>query len=320
MPPLPPSVTPPPPMSTSSLPASKRIPLRAPAPVKPPVLASDILREEVAPAAPARRAIRLALLAFCVFSLCGAAAASANLDSSRLAAPLAFEGAVGTAIVALIAALLPLPYSARALVAAVVGFIPLALGARHLGPLARLGDDGFVHAAAMGLMATVLPAALVFRARYRAFRAARVILAVALVLSGPALVLLALTAVNGSEPLIARAIAVAGLGAALASTLGFMGPETSGGCAQWAALIVGAYVAGPTWRAASSAWSGHGADILALTVAAVGALAACTLATFGIFQLLAVALADWARTVDVHRAIGPGASESAPRFDSGFDD
>ncbi len=100
-----------------------------------------------------------------------------------------------------------------------------------------------------------------------------------------------------------------------------MGPETSGGCGQWAALVVGAYAARPAWRAFASAWSGDaGEATFALLSAAAGALVISTLVTFALFQILAAALARQARKVDVHRAVGPGASEPGPRFNSGFED
>jgi hypothetical protein len=226
---LPPTPTPPPPMSTSSLPASRKIPLRMP-PVRPPVLASDILREEIAPEAPAQRAIRVALLAFALMSLTAAFAASTGLTTltglagARLNAPWALEGAIATAVVAAIAAFAPLPYAVRAIVAALAGAVPLAMGAVRIGPLARLGDDGHLVSIAMLSMATALPAALVFRARYRAFRAARVILGVALGISSPAVILLALRATDGAEAAGARGLAVAGIVGAVAGTLGFMGP------------------------------------------------------------------------------------------------
>jgi hypothetical protein len=309
----------PPPMSTSSLPVSKRIPLRVPV-VKPPVLASDILREEIAPEAPARKAVRVALLAFAVIGALGAIAATAGLGSARLVAPWALEGAIATAVVAATAAFAPLPYAGRAAVAALVGAFLLGIGAAQLGPLARLGDEGHWAAAAMTAMATALPAALVFRSRYRALRAARAILVVALVLSLPAVVLLALSALDGSRPLAERGLAGAGVVAAAAAPLGFMGPETSAGCAQWAALVVGAYAARPAWRAVTSAWSGRDNDTLALTAAALGALVASTLVTLAIFQLFAAALARRARSVDVHRALGPSGSEPGPRSNSGFED
>jgi hypothetical protein len=320
---LPPTPTPPPPMSTSSLPASRKMPLRIP-PVRPPVLASDILREEVAPKAPAQRAIRIALLAFAAMSLIAAFAASSGLPqvtglaATRLRAPWAFEGAIATAIVATLAAFAPLPYALRAFVAAVAGGVPLAMGAYRLGPLARLGDEGFLTSVAMLAMATALPTALVFRARYRAFRAARAILGVALALAAPAVGLLVASAVDGGQPVGDRAIAVVGILGAAASTLGFMGPETSAGCMQWAAIVVGAYAARPASRALSAAWSGGDQATLALTTATLGSLVALTLVVFAFFQILAVALGHEARKVDVHRAIGPSASDPGPS--SSFED
>jgi hypothetical protein len=318
--PLPPTPPPPPPMSTSSLPASaRRIPLRIP-PVKPPVLASDILREEVAPEAPARRAVRVTLVAFAAIAGVAAFAASGWWGTARLSAPFALEGAIAIAVLAAVAALAPLPYAVRAALAALAGCAPLAMGAARVGPLARLGDGGIWASSAVALMATALPAALLFRARYRAFLAARVILGAALVLSLPAVVLLALSAMDGTRPLVERCLAAIGVVAAAAGTLGFMGPETSGGCAQWAALVVGAYAARPTWGAVASAWAGRTQDTLALSAAALGALVASTLVTFAVFQILAAALARQARQVDVHRAVGPGASDPGPRFNSGFED
>lgn len=312
--------TPPPPMLTSSLPASaKRIPTRLP-PVRPPVLASDILREEVAPRAPAQRAVRVVLIAFSAISVVGAFLASSWVGQARLSAPWALEGAVITAVVAAVATLAPLPYGVRAGVAALVGAIPLGMGAASLGPMARLGDDGTWRAVAMATMATALPAALLFRSRYRAFRAARVILGVALAASVPAIVFLAAAALDAGQSLGARGLAAAGVAGAAAATLGFMGPETSGGCAQWAALVVGAYAARPAWRAVASAWSGSDQVTLALSAAALGALVAATLVTLAVFQVLATALAGQARRVDVHRAVGPSASDPGPRFNSGFSD
>ena len=153
------------------------------------------------------------------------------------------------------------------------------MGAASLGPMARLGDDGTWRAVAMATMATALPAALLFRSRYRAFRAARVILGVALAASVPAIVFLAAAALDAGQSLGARGLAAAGVAGAAAATLGFMGPETSGGCAQWAALVVGAYAARPAWRAVASAWSGSDQVTLALSAAALGALVAATLVT-----------------------------------------
>jgi hypothetical protein len=275
------------------------------------MLASDILRDEVAPRTPARHAIRVALTVVTAAFLVAAALAW-GISALRLEGTLAFQGALVAALLAGIAAVAPLEYAQRARLAVVAGGTPLILGAAHIGPLARLGDDGVASALAMVVMATVLPAALVFRARYRAFRAARAILGAALVASLPAVALLAVRMLDAGDSFGDRAIAGAGVAAAAAATLGFMGAETSAGCDQWAAFVVGAIVARPSWHAALAAWSGRGADVVSLTAAALGELMATTLVTFALFQLLAVALAGQAREVDVHRAVGAGASDPGP--------
>lgn len=302
--------TPPPPMSTSSLPASaKPFPVRA-APIKPPVLASDILREEIAPRTPARHAVRVALSVVTAAFLVAAVLAW-GVGSFRLEGTFALQGALLTAFLGGIAAVAPLPYAARAWLAVLAGGATLALGAFHFGPLARIGDEGAASALAAMAMATLLPAALVFRSRYRAFRAARIILGGALVASLPAVVLLGAQAFDGNALVGDRVIAAAVVASAAAATLGFMGPETSAGCAQWAAIVVGTVVARPVWHAMLAAWSGRGPDVIALTTAALGELMATTLVTFALFQLLAAALAGQAREVDVHRAVGAGASDPA---------
>jgi hypothetical protein len=60
--------------------------------------------------------------------------------------------------------------------------------------------------------------------------------------------------------------------------------------------------------------------MVALTAAALGELVASTLVAFALFQVLAAALGGQAREVDVHRAIGAGASDPSPRMRSGFED
>src|ERR1700721_4403833 len=98
--------TPPPPMSTSSLsPSAKRIPLRIP-PVKPPVLASDILREEVAPQAPGQKAVRVSLLALSAIGLAMALASAVGVGATRLAAPQGLEISLGTAFAAAVLAVI----------------------------------------------------------------------------------------------------------------------------------------------------------------------------------------------------------------------
>ena len=322
-----PSTTPPPrpPMSTSSLSGSmKPFAVRAPSPsVKPPVLASDILRDEVAPRQPAKRALRVALVAFAATFATGALAARGFLGPVHIAGALAPRSRPRRR---------SSPCSRRSSRSGTRRArssprSPAACRSRPpriaAGPMAALGapspgeaGSGVTRVAAYVTLATVLPAALVFRARYRAYRGARTLLAIALVLSLPALALLGASALGAGADVVTRVLSWTALAAAAASTLGFMGPETTAGCMQWAAILVGAVVARPAWRAVEAAWAGHDAPMLASTAAAVGELVATTLVTFALFQLVAAAFADRARaTTDVHQVVGAGVTDPAPQDD-----
>ncbi len=292
-------------MSTTSLPARARrsSPKLS---VKPPILASDILRDEVAPRAPARTTIRLWLLAFAAACALSAVAARFGVGphTSRV-----FEGSLVTAVLAALGAVVPAPYVARATMAVIAGAALLGLGALDRGPLAPLGSLGILHAVAGLALATLLPAALLFRARFRAFRAARVVLTAALVLSLPAVVLAVRGALDPSLPLAVRVADGAVAAGTLTGLFGFMGAETSAGCDRWAALVL----ALASLRVAAGApqllamLGDHSAPVdpgygaWGHVIAAIGTLAATTIAAFGLFQLLALALGSRARTVDVHQ-------------------
>ncbi len=295
-------------MSTTSLPVDARpsAPLMA---VKPPLLASDMLREEVAPLAPARRVIRIGLGAFAaVFAL---AAIGARFGLAPAASGV-FLGSVGTALVALLATFLPAPYAARASLAAVAGVLPLLLGAIGYGPLAAIGHEGALQATLGLVMITALPGALLFRARYRAFRAARIILAAVLVACGPGVYFVAQAMLDADASLVTRSADAALLIAAFAAFFGFMGEETTGGCGRSAALVLvvhAARLAAAEWLPATEASPRYGT--WGYPLAALGELAASALVAFALFQLLAAAFAVRARKVDVHRAAGA----SAPHLD-----
>ena len=295
------SRTPPPPMSMTSLPSTSRPIETKPLCVKPPVLASDILREEIAPIAPAKRAIRASLAAFAATFAVAALMAKVGIGPLQLTSRAAFEGSLVIAALAAVAATVPLPYAARAAVAAVAGLLPLIFGVLQLGPVAAFGAAGPLRAALAIPILTLLPAALVFRARYRAFRAARVILAVALVACLPGVALLALGAFDVAAPVGDRLTAGLACGAVLTALFGFMGPETSAACVQWAATVVLAYAARGALDAIEAAWSGDAIAMSAYAAAAAGELIASMLVTFALFQILAVALASRARQVDVHQ-------------------
>ncbi len=294
-----------PPVSTTSLPVDAVDEPVVTAKIKPPVLASDILREEVAPIAPAQGALRIWLAAFAIAFAAGAAASWAGFGPRS---PGVVTGCLATAFVALLAATLPVPYAVRASLAAVSGLVPLAMGVRSEGPLAALGFEGTGHAAALLVLTTLLPGALLFRARYRAFRAARVLLVLALAASAYGLVILVMHALSPDASFLARA-ADAGLAcAALTAFFGFLGEETTGACTAWAVLLVAAYTVRLGLQTVVESGDPYGR--WGFLVGALGASVSGMVVAFAVLQLLATLLANEARKVDVHRIVGPSAEET----------
>src|SRR5580658_5769424 len=93
----------------------------------PPLLASDILREEVAPLAPARSALRALLLPLAVgFAAWGVAACAGWIAPGDR---LTVISALLASAAATLAALIPASYAARAAFAALTGLVPLVVGA-----------------------------------------------------------------------------------------------------------------------------------------------------------------------------------------------
>src|SRR5580658_10391339 len=153
-----------PPMSTTSLPPGRESVPSTRSVVKAPILASDILREEIAPLAPARSALRALLVPLSLGLLIWGGASLAGLTPGP---PFEASAAFITAGAAGLAALIPGPYGARAVLAILAGFLPLVLGVRGEGPLALLGAQGEVAAGSGVVLATLLPASLFFRSQYR---------------------------------------------------------------------------------------------------------------------------------------------------------
>ena len=292
---------------------------RPPTPVLPPVLASDILRDDVAPIAPAQKAIILWLI---LFSL--AFGTAAIFSWLGLIPRSVLVGSAATAAVAAVAAFLPVPYTLRALFAAAAGLIPLVLGAQGNGPLLAMHSRGDQLDIATLAALTFLPGVLLFRSRYRAFLVARVLLGLALVLSLPAELGFALAALDQAVPLFTRLADGVVFVAVLGACFGFMGAETTGFGAFWGALIVTTHAAGIAARglpAASdppSTWLS--AQHAAYFAGGLGEWLAATLAAHAIFQLLASLLAKQARRVDVHRIVGPSAERTSDPDHIGEDD
>jgi hypothetical protein len=261
----------------------------------PPVLASEALKDELAPIEPLRSAARV---------WCGAAAVWFGLMGF---APLwhpqgkpAFE--LGTAVAALAVCAAPLRYGQRAAGMLVVAVVAGLLGVLGLGPASvtayAVSEWGLLHLIA----AAAVPAALVFRSRYRAYAGARAILAAALALALP----LATYSALGIDdaPLgvqITCGVTLLALGASL---LGFMGSQTSVGGDYLAALLIVAVTAEIAALGAARlpglVESGSAAEWVSMLGSAVSFGVAAALGAVGLFQVLAMRNWDRAREVNVH--------------------
>jgi len=218
----------------SPIPKPKPAHLRKPAPL----LASDALRDELAPFEPAGGACRGWLLGDAVaLALLGVALRLGAGHGAIVgdAATISFSAA--GALVALAA--LPFPYASRGAVALLVGAALMTLGLRGAGPLAGLAWDGGVARDALRLVAlSVLPPALLFRARYRIYAPARALVAIALLVALPYAGLEAALAVDAGAVPAVRAAAVASALAVASGALGFLPAAMSGAATISAATIL----------------------------------------------------------------------------------
>lgn len=255
-----------------------------------PLLASEALMEDLAPVEPGRGSARLWCaglgLGFTLFGVLPLV--QIRPGGIHAAVPWLVVGAI-----ALVAALSRVTYRQRAVAMVVLGLLSGIVGLHGtavVGPglsLVRL------------VPAIALAAALTFRARYRAYSGARVILGIALLLAGP-FVVLAIMSLMGGLGIAAIGTGVA-LAAIAASLVGFMGAETTGVGPYLSFGVVIAFAIELALRALFA----PDADRTPGTIIDVvsGALAfsgASTLAALGLFQILAWRFAADARRIDLH--------------------
>lgn len=199
-------------------------------PLRPPVLASESLREDLEPTEPGRLAMRWGGTATALF---GAAAA---LGLGEISAVVLVLAAIFLGIAALCA--IPIGYAARAISVLVGSVAGLAIDTA-----ARVLDGGPPEAPILAAGTAVLSGGLLFRARYRASRVARVAIALGLAVV-TSWVLLTLDFENLHElegawqswlPVAVRVTLVPLL---LLSLLAFMDASSTGGARVWAVLLV----------------------------------------------------------------------------------
>jgi hypothetical protein len=255
--------------------------------------------EDLAPVEPARQDARR----WCV--ACGAA----FLVFGALSIAGLLPGALGagvpwlvTGAIAIVTGMMGVTYRQRAIAIMVLGLLT-GLVALHGSPTLLRADGGPAWGIARLFAAVSLTAALVFRARYRAYAGARVFLGTALVISLPFVVhiVMVLTSEPGFGPAHVGAIAV--LLTMAASLAGFMGAETTGAGSYMAPILVGAFALELGSRGlATVGIPGGVSPLLGIGVGAVGFGAAAGFTALGLFQILAWRFAADARRIDLHPA------------------
>ncbi len=265
----------------------------------PPILASEVLREDLAPTEPGRRASRLWDAVVAVLFLAVGICLRFDLGVADLA-PQA--GAICLAAAAAIGAtaLVPFPYVWRAAVGGLVGAVVVVAGLFGGGPLALLGDAASATwlESFRVITCVALPAALLFRSHYRAYERGRVLLATSFVLALPFLVEEAFLATQGVA--IARVGAALALTGTLSALIAFMpAPTTSvtAWCAQTLTFLVALELGLRQFHAPLPAGSGP----LAYALTGVAFFASVVPIALGLFQMLSFVYSREARLVDLHR-------------------
>jgi hypothetical protein len=246
---------------------------KMPVPAGPPILASDLLREQMRPASPGAKTLRVVTVVLSTLGLLGAALAGGMH-------PLTFVSAALLIMMATLA-LTPMSYRARALSLALAGALATGV-ALWQQALHGLSPEGAILAGATIL----LSGALLFRAYYRGARLSRFAVALGVTVLGAWFVVS-----DGHESLVmleghwqswapASTHIMFGL-LGLLSLMAFMESSTRGGAHVWAgtllvlyAVDVGLLVASEVWPVAGQAASIAGPTIAALLTGAVGTIIA----------------------------------------------
>ena len=262
-----------------------------------PLLASEALMEDLAPVEPAARDARM---------WCGACGISFLLFGLLPIVGL-LPGALGSALpwlitgaISLVAAVSRVGYRQRAVAMLVLGLLSGFVALQGSATLVR-ADGGAGWGVSRLLSVVTLTAALLFRARYRAYAGARIFLGTALVVSLP-------FATHAGAVFASDAgFGPAHVGSALvlvtmaATLIGFMGAETIGAGPYVAIALVFAVALELASRGfAVVGLTGGLPPLVGVTVGAAGFGAAAGFTALGLFQLLAWRFAEDARRIDIH--------------------
>jgi hypothetical protein len=273
----------------------------------PPILASEVLREDLAPIEPGRRASRwwdggVALLFLAVGVCLRFGFGVANVSPQAGAICLAVAAAIGAT------GLVPFPYLWRAVVGGMAGATVVVLGFFGAGPLALMDEPVSNPFTELFRVVTcvAIPAALLFRSHYRAYERGRLLLAIAFVLSLPFVGSSVLIAFNG--PTMAKLGAGLAVTGALFGLVAFMSAPTTA-VSAWCAQLLTALIAADIGLRQLYAPRSPGAGNFAYVLTAVAFFASVVPIALGLFQTWAAVYAREARLVDVHR---PSEPEPAP--------
>lgn len=247
--------------------------------------------EDLAPMEPARGEAR----AFCA-AVGGAFVIFGSLPLFGLLAggPQAALPWLVTGGMALVASFTRVPYRQRAVAMVVLGLLSGVVALQGHGGALMQADGGPAWGLSRLFSAVALPAALLFRARYRAYAGARVFLGTALIISLP----FGLHVAHGlmGEFGLSQSGAVLALLALAGSCIGFMGAETTGAGAILGPVAVAVFSLDLALRGF------EGAGLLGAVTGAIAFAGAAGLAALGLFQILAWRFAADARRIDLHSA------------------
>ena len=282
------------------------------APAKP-LLASEALMEDLAPVEPARRDARTWCAAFgaCLLLVGILPLIEVLPGGLREALPWLVNGAI-----AVVASLTRVTYRQRAVAMVVLGFLSGLAAVRMGGGVLLHAAGGAPWGFARFLACIGIPAALLFRARYRAYAGARVFLGTALAMSLPFVAQTVIRLMHDSGTVLVSVSSVAALLVIAASLTGFMGAETTGAGAYVGPGTIAVIAAELAARGIAQDGTGRVAVIASISGAFAFGVAAC-LAALGVFQVLAWRFAADARRIDLHR--GPSEPEPTPDHDPGSD-
>jgi hypothetical protein len=245
------------------------IPVRA----GPPILASDLLREQMRPSSPGEKELRIGTVALCLLGAAGAVLAGG-------AAPLTLTSLALLVCMAVLAAT-PMSYRGRAIGLFLVGASATSV-ALWQQTVHGIAAEGPILAAATIL----LSGSLLFRAYYRGAGLSRAAVALGVAALGAWFILSgghqSLVALEGHWQSWAPAIIHMSFGLlALLSLMAFMDSSTRGGTHVWAGALlflyaahVGLLIGTARWPASPGAAMIRGDTIAALLVGAVGTIVA----------------------------------------------